>query len=153
MKVSLLFFTFLIHTLVFAQDDTSAKIIEALQQKIEQSQQGEKLRWLDSLSNYIAYETNFESDSIVKKTVDYALRLDSLNIATWQTANRIYFFNNIKGNPQEGNRIFLEMLDRAKTLDNPNTLAKFYLEGADSFYFWKIILLRWPTTIWPKPMP
>ena len=82
MKQILFSLTFFFSVLTFAQKVSSEKNITELTLKIEQSQKGEKLRWLDSLSNYIAYDTNFENDSIVKETVLKALELDSLRIAT-----------------------------------------------------------------------
>lgn len=135
MQVRLLFFTFLLCFSSLAQDNSSEKRIENLLLKIEKSQKGEKLQWMDSLSNFIVKDTNFESDSIVRQTVFYALELDSLRMATWHTANLIYFQNNIIGNPEEGKQLFESFLATAKKIDNHNTLAKFYIEGADSYYF------------------
>jgi signal transduction histidine kinase len=135
MQLRLLFFSFLICFSAIAQEGSSEKKITDLRNKIEKSQRGEKLVWLDSLSTYIVKETNFESDSMVRETVRYALELDSLRLATWHTANLIYFQNNIKGNPNEGTQLFESFLGTAKKIRNPNTLAKFYIEGADSYYF------------------
>ena len=135
MHLRLLFFTFLVCFSSLAQDDSSEKKIADLRDKIDNSQKGDKLIWLDSLSNYIVKETNFESDSIVQQTVRYALELDSIRMATWHTANLIYFQNNIKGNPKEGKRLFESFLATTKRVRSPNTLAKFYIEGADSYYF------------------
>ena len=120
---------------IMAQDATSAKEIKALYQKIERSENGDRLKWMDSLSNYIVSKTDYQNDSLVKATVDYALTLDSLSVATWQTANLIYFQNNIVGNPEQGNNIFLKFLPTARKCEDPVALAKFYLEGADSYYF------------------
>jgi signal transduction histidine kinase len=134
-KQSILFFILFSYGAIFGQEVTSEKMIDALKLKIEQSEKGVKLNWMDSLSNYIVRRTNFESDSIVKETVRYALELDSLRIATWHTANRIYYHNNISGNLKEGNKIFINFLEKAKTCENHSALAKFYLEGADNFFF------------------
>jgi signal transduction histidine kinase len=136
-KQSLLFFVLFSCFSILGQDLTSEKTIEALKLKIEQTQKGEKLKWLDSLSNYIARETRFESDSLLKETVRYALELDSLRIATWHTANLIYYQNNIKGDLKKGNKLFLNFLEKARGCNNHPALAKFYLEGADNFYFMK----------------
>jgi signal transduction histidine kinase len=135
MKQILFSLTFFFSVLTFAQKVSSEKNITELTLKIEQSQKGEKIRWLDSLSNYIVYDTNFENDSIVKETVLKALELDSLRIATWQTGNLIYFQNNIKGKPKEGKKIFESFLGIAQKGKNHKAAAKFYLEGADSYFF------------------
>jgi hypothetical protein len=136
-KQSLLFFVLFSFSSILGQDLTSEKTIDALKLKIEQTQKGEKLKWLDSLSNYIARETRFESDSLLKETVRYALELDSLRIATWHTANLIYYQSSIKGDLKKGNKLFLNFLEKAKGCNNHSALAKFYLEGADNFYFMK----------------
>jgi signal transduction histidine kinase len=120
---------------IVAQQDNSAEIIGELSSKIERSEKGTKLKWMDSLSNFIVSKTAYTSDSIVKATVDLALTLDSLSVATWQTANLIYYQNNIIGNPEQGNNIFLKFLPTARKCDDYTALAKFYLEGGDSYYF------------------
>ncbi|MFT5436762.1 MAG: signal transduction histidine kinase [Ulvibacter sp.] len=135
MKQGLLFFVLFSYSSIFAQEATPEKALDGLRLKIEQSQKGEKLKWMDSLSNFIVRKTKYESDSIVKETVRYALELDSLRVATWHTANLIYFQNNIRGDLKEGNTIFMDFLEKAKESENHNALAKYYLEGADNFFF------------------
>lgn len=121
--------------IVFGQEDTSEKKIATLLLKIEATQKGEKLQLMDSLSRFIVSQTNYKSDSIVKETVRYALALDSIGIATWHTGNLINYQNNIKGNPKKGNELFLAFLETANKTHNYKALAKFYIEGADSYYF------------------
>ncbi|GHC45822.1 tetratricopeptide repeat-containing sensor histidine kinase [Ulvibacter litoralis] len=125
----------LLCTIVSGQEDDSEKEIATLLLKIEQSHKGEKLQLMDSLSNYISSNTNFENDSIVKATVQYALEIDSIGIATWQTANLIFFQNNIKGNPEKGKQLFLDFLETSEKTKDYTALAKFYIEGGDSFFF------------------
>lgn len=43
---------------LFAQETQTDTIIEALKLKIEKSESEERLHWMDSLSNVIAYETD-----------------------------------------------------------------------------------------------
>ena len=133
MKQCLIIFFLVISILVSAQEDKQA--INQLTQKINTSTKGEKLKWLDSLSTYIKEKTNFQNDSIAKETFQYALELDSLRIATKNSSYLIYFQNNITGNLQEGNRIFLDFLDQAKKCGNHLALSKFYLEGADNYFY------------------
>ncbi|WP_034260259.1 tetratricopeptide repeat-containing sensor histidine kinase [Altibacter lentus] len=118
-----------------AQENPSEEIVRSLTSQIQRVKGGEKLRLLDSLSTYIVSKTTFTSDTIVAETVQHALAIDSLRIATWHMANRIYFQNNITGDPEKGNKIFKEFLSTARKIKDANTLAKYYLEGADSFYF------------------
>ncbi len=125
----------LLPSVIFSQNQSEEKLIDQLNQKIENSQRGEKLKWMDSLSNYIVRETNFTSDSIVKETVRVALELDSTRIATSHTANLIFYHNNRAGNAEEGKKVFLDYLEVAKSTSNHDELARYYIEGADSFYF------------------
>jgi len=120
---------------ILAQKASSEKIIEELRAKVEHSEKGEKLVWLDSLANFSYFEIGLEDDSILKETISFALSLDSINKATWHTVNLINFYNNAKGNPKEGNRIFLDFLEASKRATDYRTLAKFYIEGGDSYYF------------------
>lgn len=109
--------------------------IYGLKEKINTSRKGEKLKWLDSLSTYIREETNFQNDSIARETFRYAMKLDSIKIATKNMAYLIYFQNNITGNLKEGNRLFLNFLNQAKKCGSHKTLSKFYLEGADNYFY------------------
>jgi len=109
--------------------------IKRLTQKINASANGEKLKWLDSLSTYIKEETNFQNDSVAKEAFRYALKLDSNRIAAKNAAYLIYFQNNITKNLKEGNRLFLNYLEQAKKCGDHRTLAKYYLEGADNYFY------------------
>lgn len=133
MKQFFTIFIFLICVSVSAQEID--KNIYQLTEKIKKTKNTEKLKWLDSLSTYIRIKTNFQSDSVAKKTFHYALRYDSLRIATKNMSYLIYFQNNISGNLKEGNRLFLSFLSKAKKCDDHKILSKFYLEGADSYFY------------------
>ncbi|MGJ8665579.1 MAG: tetratricopeptide repeat-containing sensor histidine kinase [Patiriisocius sp.] len=135
MKHPTLFYLLFLGASLFAQDISSDKIVEKFELNINQSQNGERLIWMDSLSTHLREKTNFQSDSIARETVKYALELDSLEVATKNTAYLIYFQNNITGNLEEGNRIFLNFLNKAEVCRNHRALSKFYLEGADNYFY------------------
>lgn len=137
MKRTFFIVVLLCYAPLFAQDASSDKILEELKAKVEQSEKGEKLIWMDSLANYSYFEVGLKDDLVLKETIAYALSIDSINAATWHTVNLINFYNNVKGDPEEGNKIFLDFLETSKTATNYRTLAKFYIEGGDSFYFMK----------------
>lgn len=116
-------------------EDIISKKIEALKSNIKQSEGLQKLVWMDSLSNTIVFDTNFDNDSIVAATVKFAIELDSFGIATWHTAKLITYQNNRVGNPKAGNKLFVDFLETAKKTNFHHALANYYLEGADSYYF------------------
>ena len=103
--------------------------------KIVKTENAERLKWLDSLTKLTEYNSDFKYDSIVSETIQYALQLDSINLATIQTSNLIYFKNNISIKPAEGLQIFKNFLQKDTLLTSNYALAQFYLNGADSYYF------------------
>mgnify|MGYP007079513289 CR=1 FL=1 len=58
---------------------------------IKKSNAVQKLVLMDSLSNYIAYDTNFKNDSIIRKTIALAKELDSFDIVVRQTSNLLNY--------------------------------------------------------------
>src|SRR5690606_35808194 len=129
----------LLFILFFISASTSAQEVDRniykLKEKVNASKNGEKLKWLDSLSTYIREETNFQSDSVARETFKYAMKLDSIRIATKNMSYLIYFQNNITRDLKEGNRLFLNFLEKAKKCGSHQVLSKFYLEGADNYFY------------------
>ncbi|GEQ84736.1 hypothetical protein ULMS_02440 [Patiriisocius marinistellae] len=121
---------------VNAQDEISIEErIEKLMQLVENSEGIEKLQWLDSLSNIIAYDTNFMNDSIVLTTIKFAKKLDSFNTATWHIANEIYHLNSRKGTPEKSKELFLKSMKHRAKVNDPNVLCKYFYEGGNTHYF------------------
>jgi predicted P-loop ATPase len=44
--------------------------------KIEQTEKGERLQWLDSLNRTVLDKTEFKYDAIARVVIDYAIELD-----------------------------------------------------------------------------
>jgi signal transduction histidine kinase len=128
--------TLLFSTFVVAQRQPGDDVhIQSLTEKIAQAAPSQKLRLLDSLSRYVMRYGRVENDSLFRETVSLALALDSVNVATWHTANVIYIQNNIIGNPKEAKRVYHSFLPTAKRATDASALAKFYIEAGDSYYF------------------
>lgn len=136
MKRRLLFFIVLWSTFIFSQDASSEKKIEILKLKIEQSTNGEKLRWMDSLANYSFFTTRKDEETILLETIAFAAELDSINIMIANTGKLINYYNNRKGVPEKGNKLFKESLIGLGSKEiQPRLLAKLYIEGGDTYYF------------------
>jgi len=118
-----------------SQEPISEEITKELEKKIAETEGAQKLVFMDSLSNHIAFDTAFQDDSIIQQTLAYAIELDSFDIAVAQAANLIYYQNNIKGNPIQGKELLMNALQNASKIDNHRILYKLYLEGGDSYYF------------------
>ncbi|SNR71602.1 sensor histidine kinase [Lutibacter flavus] len=133
MKKSLLVFSFFLTFILSAQE--IEKSVRELKIKIEQTENSERLIWLDSLTKVTRYSTDFKYDSIATETINYALYLDSLNMAASHTADLIYYKNNIIIKPEEGLQIFKNFMAKGVNLKNKRALALLYLNCADSYYF------------------
>ncbi len=120
-----------------AQKKDIEKNIEDLKVKISQSEKGEKLKWMDSLSNLIAFNTPFDNDSIVKATADYAIALDSFNIAIHHYTNEIFYLTNILGIPEDGKQLYLETRKYLPRVTNLKAKSKFYFDAGNTYFFLK----------------
>jgi signal transduction histidine kinase len=121
--------------LVFSQQDDLQKKVTEIKLQIEQSKKGKRLMLLDRLSNLIKNKPEFKYDSIVRETIASALALDSLKLATYHTTDLIDFQNNILGKSKEALNIFEEFLPKTEKLKDNRALARFYLNGGDSYFF------------------
>lgn len=137
MKYLLYLFIALAFNTTYAQQTDFEKTVASLKVKISNSENGERLQWMDSLAKLSVTNFEFAKDSIIKETVKYAIALDSFGIATQNTSRLIYYQNNRVGDPKAGNKLFVDFLETAKKTNYHRGLANYYLEGADSYYFIK----------------
>lgn len=135
MKTIILIFSLLFPILFAAQESDLLQNIDALKTKIKQTEGVEKLRVLDSLTKLVEYNPKLNYDAIVKRTIAHALALDSLNMATHKTADLIYYNNSIVDKPEEGLALFKQFIAENLRTQNDNSLARLYLNGADSYFF------------------
>ena len=84
------FIMLLVAASVFSQDPI-AEQIKVLKKNIVQSNQGEKLFFMDSLCNLTRYNRTYNYDSIAKATIAYAYELDSTDMIIEHTSNLIYY--------------------------------------------------------------
>ncbi|MGV6828288.1 MAG: histidine kinase [Flavobacteriales bacterium] len=130
MKLFYILFFFLFTGSIVAQDFDIRKVISELNSKIEQSQKAEKLKWLDSLTLLIRDREEFKYDSIAQVTINYALSLDSIDIATRNTADLIYFKCNVVAAPDEGISIYQAF---KKIENNSIELGNLFLYAGDCY--------------------
>ncbi len=137
MKLHLSLLFLLVSFSVFAQEVDLEENIQSLKVKIQQSEKGEKLKLLDSLTLLIRDRTAYKYDSISRVTINYALELDSINIATRNVADLIFYNCYVIAKPKEALDIFLNykgfksVNDVAK--NNYRVAANFYLYGGDCY--------------------
>ncbi|UAB81762.1 sensor histidine kinase [Marixanthomonas sp. SCSIO 43207] len=120
---------------MYAQENEQ-HIIE-LKQKINSSEKGEKLRWMDSLTDYIFYSTQRNPDSILQATISYAIQLDSMHIAIDQLSNRMDYLNNTMGNPEDALVAYEKIRPKISEVKDETILTRLYLNIGDSHFFTK----------------
>jgi signal transduction histidine kinase len=133
-KTIVLLLSLMLSYIAFSQENQDQKTIETLKSKISQTHGSAKLKWMDSLSNFIAYNTDFESDSIVRATISYAKKLDSVDIQVFQSANLLYYTRSIKGAPKEAEKIIAETQKFIASVSNADVLAKYYFEVGSTYF-------------------
>lgn len=117
-----------------AQNNTLEQSISEIRLKITNTQKGEKLKWLDSLSKITQFKTEFQYESIVRETISLAKTLDSANLILLHTSNLINFQNNTLQKPNVAIQIFENYIPKIENLPNALYLAEFYFYGGDSYY-------------------
>ncbi|MDT7831590.1 sensor histidine kinase [Flavobacteriaceae bacterium S356] len=118
-----------------AQNSFLDNKVASLKAKIEKADKGEKLVFMDSLCWYTRDKLDYKYDSIVKGTIEYAIQLDSLNLAMRQAARLVWSLSNRLGRPGEAKLFFNEFQNRRLPVKNNLVLARFYVNGGDSYYF------------------
>ena len=133
----LIIYLFLIFSIsVFSQEDDLLKNrIQKLNIEINQSYGGQKLQLMDSLCKLIKFSTTYKYDSIVQKTIEHAVSIDSINLAVKFTGERVFYLANRAGKPKEAVKVFNEFITFKFNNINPKLMARLYLNGADGYFF------------------
>jgi len=118
-----------------AQDLDLQNKIQFVNSKIHHTTKGERLKWMDSLTRVVRFNTDLKYDSIAKQTIDFAISLDSLTIATNQVSELIRFQNNYLGTPEEGLKLFNTYKDKLNKGKDFSAIGFLYINVADSYYY------------------
>ncbi len=135
MKLYCYFFLLLLVPVANAQDKNISKEVKALELKIKQASNDEKLVLLDSLASFTFEKEEFKYSQNAQNAIDYAIELDSLNLAVRNVNKLVDFYNNIDNQPSLGLKLFKSFLGKAALIKNDNLLCSYYLNGGDSSYF------------------
>lgn len=136
MKIPFLIFAILLGLQIHGQDLDLQKNIEFVNSKIQQTQKGERLKWLDSLTELSHREPKlFKYDSIAKETIKYAISLDSLNFAAGLVSDLMGYYNNYVGTPKEGLTLFNSYFEQLKKDSSFNNIGHMTLNAADSYFY------------------
>ncbi|TBV25578.1 hypothetical protein DMZ43_11580 [Meridianimaribacter sp. CL38] len=138
MKQLSLVFSLLFFLSVNAQDSDLKPLVDQLKTEIQsEKDDAKKLFLLDSLTSVVRDKSSFPYDSIARTTIDLAIKLDSFNIAAYNTTNLINYHNNFLGKPKTGIAIFNTYFKALKNNISARNLAGLYIDSGDSYYFTK----------------
>ena len=116
------------------QQDTDIKVkINFFNSKIQQTEKGERLQWLDSLHRTVFDKTEFKYDSIARVVIEYAIELDSLAYASRCVCNLMYYYNYVVRQPKEGVLLFDSYYDAFKKSENEFALGALNLNLGESY--------------------
>ena len=135
MKLVLFYISLFTVLTLNAQHSDIEKSIFEINSKIQNSEKTLQLKWMDSLVSIVKYKTELQYDSIVKQTINFALKLDSLELAGNHIADLIYYKNNITGKPEEGLKLYNKYIKTYEHMQKSYALTRFYLNVADSYYY------------------
>ncbi len=116
-----------------AQEVDLTGSVQSLKLKINNSEAGERLMWMDSLSTLIEDRTDFGYDSIVRSTIDYALELDSTRIALKHGRKLIVYGWQELRNPELALEDFYDLLKKVPREEHLAELSGVYVEAGRNY--------------------
>lgn len=108
--------------------------IDFFTSKIQETQQGERLQWMDSLVGLIQYKEKFHYDSVLRQTIQFALELDSLEFATKKTNEYILYLRDNLGDPATAASVFESFLEEVEPLRDGKIKGNFFYHGAGVYW-------------------
>ncbi len=121
---------------LFAQTVDSLQMkLNDITNKIRVSEGSQKLILLDSLSELTLNNTELNFEDHVRRTINYALELDSINSAAYHTSRLVFYLANRAGKPREGIKVFNDFISKNLEVTNPNINARLYMNAGDSYFF------------------
>jgi len=94
----------------------------------------ERLKFLDSLSSEIRYDSTFNADSVFRVTISYAQQLDSINLAIKHATNFINYLNYGSNDYDQAKQIIRATQRIVPRVTKPNLIDGFYYEAAYLYY-------------------
>jgi len=135
MKKTISFFFLILNFCVFAQEKPSKELVNELILKIENSSNKERIMWLDSLTTIVWRKSEFNFDSLAIETINYALKIDTADVAAYHVVNRMYYFTGVKGDLITSEKIFLDFeANHINKVKKPRRLSNFYKAGGLLYY-------------------
>ncbi|WP_435578274.1 tetratricopeptide repeat-containing sensor histidine kinase [Gilvibacter sp.] len=119
----------------FSYSQSQERELVSLKAKIFLAQDGEKLELMDSLTELVKDQMELSYDSIARATTQFALQLDSTELATYTAARLVWSWANRNGAPAKAVDYFQEFIQNDINKASGSAKARLYLNGGDGYYF------------------
>ncbi|NAS12889.1 tetratricopeptide repeat-containing sensor histidine kinase [Poritiphilus flavus] len=116
-----------------AQEVDLTSTVQSLKLKINNSEAGERLMWMDSLSRLIDNRTEFGYDSIARSTIAYALELDSTRLALEHAYSLIISSWQELRDPERSLEFFNKIMEQVPDDRNFAELSGMYREAGRNY--------------------
>lgn len=130
--LSLLFF---ISLRANAQESDFENRLKYLKERISNTQAADKLLHTDSLITLVEFNEDYDYSTLIKNNIEFALQLDSTDLATKHTADFIYYHNAVLGKPKEGLEIFKNYKGKEREGKINIHKTNLYIYGSDSYLY------------------
>lgn len=108
--------------------------VKEVSAKISNSEQGERLQWMDSLTGLVKFKSDYKYDSIARNTLNYAIQLDSMSIVAKQMKNLVYHFSANNNDNESAYKLFEKYKQQVENMA-PKDRCVVYVELGDTYKF------------------
>ena len=135
MKFVLLLTALLSFSPLLGQQPIQERTLISFKAKIALANGSDKLVLMDSLTELVKDRMELGYDSIARSTANFALELDSFDIATYTAARLVWSWANRNGAPDKAVNYFNEFIVEDLSKASDAAKARLYLNGGDGYYF------------------
>ncbi|MAM29915.1 MAG: hypothetical protein CMC13_12910 [Flavobacteriaceae bacterium] len=114
----------------FAQYD--GQDISVIKQKIAATKNGDRLVWMDSLTQLTKFDHNSIYDSIANATLAYAIEIDSMSVAAMNIGDLMYFYSAYLSDFEKAFAIYNQYKPIFKDIA-PTDVTRLYLNSSNVF--------------------
>lgn len=122
-------------SLSFYAQEVTTKQTSELKEKIKNSINKERVKWLDSLTTIVWRNKKFNFDSLAVETIQYSLEQDTADVAAYHVVNRMNYFASVKGDLNTSKEIFENFKsNHILKVTKPRRISNFYKAGGLLYY-------------------
>ncbi len=123
----------LFSTIAYSQKEELTQKVNTLKEQIAQSEKGQKLEALEQLTYLVEFNEDYKYTELATETVNLAVELDSLELATRLTGDQIYYRCNILNKPKEGLALYEDFKGKEMSLTRYRYRSNLHLYTGDCY--------------------